>query len=419
MLIIITPMAGQHIHRRAEAQLLEALHDTRVVLVTGPRQAGKTTLVEQFVTADRRYVTLDDAATLASAKRDPAGFIRALGSAVIDEIQRAPELMLAIKIAVDTDKRPGRFLLTGSANVMALPTVGDSLAGRIALVELMPLAQAEIHGSSGEFIDRLFAGDRLDTEAPPVVGSELRQIIVQGGYPEALARGSARRRMAWLLDYVQLVIDRDARETADIEQLDQLPRLVAHLAEQAGQSVNVSNLATSLQLARQTVVRYIEALERIFLVRNLPPWLSNRVSRIVKSPKLQFFDSGLLAARLGLTELDPLFPPPATGALFETFVHGELRKLMGWSETRTTLCHFRTRDKDEVDFVLEDQRGHIVGIEVKSRATLQRRDFAGLRKLEEAAGDRFVQGLLLHDHDRITPVSDKIRGVPLSLLWSI
>jgi uncharacterized protein len=412
-------VSESYIRRRAEAQVYEALQDTRVVLVTGPRQAGKTTLVEQFITADRRYVTLDDAGTLAAAKRDPAAFVRALGSAVIDEIQRAPELMLAIKIAVDTDKSPGRFLLTGSANVMALPKVGDSLTGRIALVELMPLSQAEIHASKGEFIDRLFAGDKLTTTMPPTFGADLRSIVLQGGYPEALARPLARRRIAWLLDYIKLTVDRDARDTMDIEQLDQLPRLVAHLAEQSGQSVNISNLATSLQLARQTVGRYVEALERIFLIHTLPPWFNNRVSRIVKSPKLQFFDSGLLAARLGISDLDPLFPPPATGLLFETFVHGELRKLMGWSETRTTLCHFRTRDKDEVDFVIEDMRGRVIGIEVKSRATLQRRDFSGLRKLEEAAGDRFVGGLLLHDHDRITPVSDKIQGMPLSMLWSV
>ena len=411
-------MLDIHIHRRALGLVEEALQDTRVVLVTGPRQAGKTTLVEQFASPERPYVTLDDAATLTAARRDPTGFIRSLGRAVIDEIQRAPELLLAIKVAVDLDKSPGRFLLTGSANIMALPTIGDSLAGRIALVELMPLSQAEITGGRGEFVDRLFAGEPLNVTQPPIVGAALNDIVLTGGYPEALKRSSARRRVAWFADYLQLVIDRDARETASIEQLDRLPTLVAHLAEQAGSGVNISNLANTLQMSRQTVARYVEALERVFMIRSLPPWYSNRVSRLAKTPKLQFFDSGLLAAQLGITAIDPIKPPAIRGALFETFVHGELRKLMGWAQTHTTLCHFRTRENEEVDFVLEDRRGRIVGIEVKASATLRRGDFAGLRKLEAAAGDRFVAGLILHDHDRITPISERIRGAPLSLLWT-
>lgn len=408
-----------HISRRATALVNEALEDTRVVLVTGPRQSGKTTLVQQFSTPERTYVTLDDAPTLNAARGDPTGFIRSLGSAVIDEIQHAPELLLAIKVAVDMDKAPGRFLLTGSANVMALPTVGDSLAGRIALVELMPLAQSEIHGTGGQLIDRLFGGKRLMPVLPPVFGADLHKIVLGGGYPEALKRTTARRKAAWFSDYLRLLIDRDARDAANIEQLEQLPVLVAHLAQQAGSSVNISNLATSLKLSRQTVTRYIEALERIFLVRSLPPWHSNQISRLVKTPKVQFFDSGLLAAQLGVADFDPIYPPAAKGALFETFVHGELRKLMGWSETRTTLCHFRTRENDEVDFVLEGPRGQVVGIEVKASATLRRGDFSGLRKLEAAAGDKFVYGLLLHDHDRITPYSERIMGAPMSWLWQV
>jgi predicted AAA+ superfamily ATPase len=412
-------MNEMHINRHAYGMVAEALGDTRVVLVTGPRQSGKTTLVRQFATSERAYVTLDDQATLKAAQDDPTGFIRALGSAVIDEIQHAPELLLAIKIIVDMDNSPGRFLLTGSANVMALPRVGDSLAGRIALIELMPLSQSEIQGTGGKILDQLFEGHRPTTGLTPVVGVDLRKIILDGGYPEALKRTTARRKVAWFKDYLRLLIDRDARDVANIEQLGQLPSLLAHLAEQAGSSVNISNLATSLKLSRQTVVRYVEALERMFLVRSLQPWHSNKISRITKTPKLQFFDSGLLASQLGVADLDPLRPIPSSGALFETFVHGELRKMMGWSETRMSMYHFRTREGDEVDFVIEGPRGQIVGIEVKSSATLKRADFSGLRKLEEAAGDKFVYGLLLHDHDRITPYSERILGAPLSWLWQV
>jgi uncharacterized protein len=418
-MIINSRMRDSHINRHASGMVAEALEDTRVVLVTGPRQSGKTTLVRQFATSERAYVTLDDKATLKAARDDPTGFVRALGSAVVDEIQHAPELMLAIKVAVDMDNSPGRFLLTGSANVMTLPRVGDSLAGRIALIELMPLSQSEIQGTGGQILDRLFEGSRPTTSLTPVIGADLRKIILDGGYPEALKRTTARRKAAWFNDYLRLVIDRDARDVANIEQLGQLPLLVAHLAEQAGSSVNISNLATSLKLSRQTVTRYVEALERMFLVRSLQPWYSNKISRIVKTPKLQFFDSGLLAAQLGVVDLDPLRPMSSAGALFETFVHGELRKFIGWSEMRMTMYHFRTREGDEVDFVIEGPRGQVVGIEVKSSATLKRADFSGLRKLEEAAGDKFVYGLLLHDHDRITPHSERILGAPLSWLWQV
>lgn len=412
-------MSETYIKRHAEVLISEALQGTPIVLVSGPRQSGKTTLVEQYVTEQRPYITLDDSGTLEAARRDPTGFIRSLGSAVIDEIQRAPELLLAIKIAVDMDKSPGRFLLTGSANVMTLPAIGDALAGRIAIVELLPLSQAELHGTTGALISHLFASGPLTFAPRPEFGAELHRLILAGGYPEPLQRESARRSAAWFDDYVRMVVDRDARESSNIEQLEQLPRLVPHLAEQAGQAVNISNLASALQLSRQTVIKYIEALERIYMVRALPPWFSDRVSRLVKTPKVQFFDSGLLAALRGVNQLDPLQPPAVTDALFETFVHAELRKLMSWSEVRTTLCHFRTREQEEVDFVIEDARGRVVGIEIKSGATLRRSDFSGLRKLEAAARERFVRGLILHDHDSITPVSEKIQAAPLSLLWTL
>jgi len=403
--------------RRAETAVATALEDTRVVLVEGPRQAGKTTLVRQFVHERRPYLSLDDPVILANAKSDPVGFIRNLEGAVIDEIQRAPELMLVIKQSVDTDTTPGRFLLTGSANVMALPMIGDSLAGRIEIVELFPFAQAELLQRSGDAIDRFFSGDPIAI-GEPVVGQDLAQLVTRGGYPEAIGRADEKRRIKWFDDYLALILDRDVRDIATIDQLEKLPLLVRLLAEQSGQLSNHSNMASALQISRATVGRYIETLERMFLIDTLPPWFSNRISRLIKTPKHHFLDSGLLAALRRFSPAPPQTDPERFGPLLESFVGSELRKLIGWSDARVTLSHFRTKEGDEVDFVLEDQQGRVVGIEVKASATLRRGDFSGLRKLEEAAGDKFARGLVLHDHDGPRPFSEKISGFPVSVLWA-
>lgn len=406
-------------HRYAEANVAEALEDTRVVLIIGPRQAGKTTLVRRFVTGDRPYLTLDDPATLNRARTDPVEFIRSLNSGVIDEIQRAPELMMVIKESVDRDTRPGRFLLTGSANIMALPTIGDSLAGRIAIVTLPPLSQAEITGSPGKMIDRIFAGEGPSLQGAPVFGDPLLEAVLKGGYPEALRRASANRRATWHQDYLSLILDRDVRDIANLEQLDKLPMLMRMLAEQAGQLVNAHALAVALELSIPTVQKYVSVLERMFLLRQVRPWFSNRLSRLIKSPKLHLLDSGLLATLRDANAAAIATDRARYGPLLESFVMSEVLKSLSWSNTRAHVSHFRTKDQDEVDLVLEDTRGRIVGIEVKAAATLRPKDFSGLRKLQDAAGDKFVQGVLLHDHDRVTPFSEKIRAAPVSLLWQM
>ena len=405
--------------RFVESQILEALDDTRVVLVVGPRQAGKTTLVRQFVTDERPYLSLDDIATCARARSDPIAFIRGLDRVVIDEIQRAPELMMAIKQSVDLDTRPGRFLLTGSANVMALPTVGDSLAGRIEIVTLLPLAQAEITAAPGRFIERVFAGEPAQLQGVPVFGDPLVQLVLRGGYPEALRRTSERRRALWHRDYLALVLDRDARDIAALEQMAKLPALMQMLGEQAGQLVNANASAVALGLSIPTVQKYITVLERLFLLQQVRPWFSNRLSRLIKSPKLHMLDSGLLATLRGATAARIAGDRTHLGPLLESFVFAEVLKSLTWSDVHAHVSHFRTKDQDEVDLVLEDARGRIVGIEVKSAATLRPKDFSGLRKLEEAAGGKFVQGIVLHDHDRVTPYSEKIRAAPVSLLWQM
>lgn len=417
MTTALPPPSSTAITRHVQGKIAIALQDTRVVLVVGPRQAGKTTLARLYATRDRPYLTLDDPATLAAARSDPTGFVRGLKQAVIDEVQRAPDLLLAIKESVDKDQTPGRFLLTGSTNLMATPLVADSLAGRLEVITLLPFAQAELAGTRGDLLDRLFDGDGLPAVLNPLVGDDLVDCVLKGGYPEALRRTSVSRRQAWLQDYVALILDRDVRDIANIDQLDRMPRLLDVLAAHAGQLVNHSSYGAALGLTTPTAQKYVGILERLFLTRQVPPWSSNAVSRLTKTPKLHFLDTGLLAALRDVTAVQLQKDRTAYGPLLENFVVSEVLKLTTWSEKRLRISHFRTKEQDEVDLVLEDRRGRVIGIEVKASATVRAQDLRGLRKLQEAVGDKFVQGLVLHDHDRITPFDEKLHAAPVSLLW--
>lgn len=414
-----TPLLKTLIDRKARPIVETALADTRVVLIAGPRQAGKTTLARQFSGSDRPYITLDDVGSLNAARTDPIGFIRGIKRAVIDEVQRAPELMLAIKESVDRDDEPGRFLLTGSANLATIPAIADSLAGRLAVVPLLPFAQSEIRSTPGRLLDRLFAGEEPYVAEDTVVGDDLMLTVLRGGYPEVLRRTTPGRRTAWLQDYVNLILDRDVRDIASIDQLDRLPRLLDVLAEHAGQMVNHSSFGAALGLSSVTAQKYVAVLERLYLIRTLVPWSNNRLNRLVKTPKLHFLDTGLLAA-LREDEANALRDNKTRfGPLLESFVVSELLKLESWSDRRLSFSHYRTKDRDEVDVVIEDRRGRIVGIEVKTSATVKSDDFRGLRQLQDAVGERFVRGLVLHDHDRVTPFGEKLQAAPLSLLWTM
>lgn len=417
---MVTSTSPRHIiHRNIRPLVETALTDTRVVLIVGPRQAGKTTLARQFSGVDRPYITLDDAGALSAARADPVGFVRGIERAVIDEVQRAPELMLAIKESVDRDDAPGRFLLTGSANLAAVPMIADSLAGRMATISLLPFAQSEIRSTPGRLLDRLFAGEEPSVGKDAVFGDELLELVLRGGYPEALRRATPARRTAWLEDYAAQILDRDVRDIANIDQLDRLPRLLDVLAEHAGQLVNHSSFGAALGLSSVTAQKYVAILERLFLVRTLAPWSSNRLSRLIKTPKLHFLDSGLLATLREDEDEKVRQDRTRFGALLESFVVSELLKLASWSERRMSFSHYRTKDQDEVDIVIEDRRGRIIGIEIKASATVRPQDFRGLRQLQEALGDRFVRGLVLHDHDRVTPFGEKLQAAPLSVLWSM
>ncbi|HEY1560724.1 MAG TPA: ATP-binding protein [Caulobacteraceae bacterium] len=403
--------------RFAENPIAEALEDTPVTLVVGPRRAGKTTLVRKMSDAGRTYITLDDRTVLDAAQADPTGFIRGLDRAVIDEIQRAPDLMLAIKKAVDEDYRPGRFLLTGSANVLTLPRVADSLVGRIETIRMLPLARAEIAGATPTFLERLFAGELLGVRQA-VVGDDLLRIALLGGFPETIVRESERRRQAWARSYLASIVSRDLRDIAEIENLTELPKFVRLLAEHSGRLVNYSKFASSIGVNYKTANRYVALLEQVFLVSTLQPWHTNLLKRIGRTPKLHFLDSGLLAAARGLSFERVNADRGLLGPLLETFVYSEVLKLMTASNLRLTPFHFRDQQMHEVDIVLERDDGLIAGIEIKASATVRSADFAGLRTLAEACGDRFAFGAVLYDSPDLVPFGDRLAAAPLSSLWA-
>lgn len=402
--------------RFVEHRVEEALSDTPVVLITGPRRAGKTTLVRKMGEAGRTYITLDDQTALEAARADPSGFIRGLDRAIIDEIQRAPDLLLAIKKTVDEDYRPGRFLLTGSANVLTLPRVADSLAGRMETLRMLPLSRAEIRNVAPTFLERVFAGT-LEGDKQAVVGDDLVQLALMGGFPEAIARESERRRQDWGRAYLTSVLTRDLRDIAEIEKLTELPKFVRLLAEHSGQLVNYSQFGSSINVSYKTGQRYVALLEQVFLVATLQPWYTNALKRIAKTPKLHFLDSGLLATARGLSFERVKANREVFGALLETFVFSEVLKLMTASDLRLTPYHFRDQQMREVDIVLERDDGMIVGIEIKASATVKANDFGGLRTLAEACKDRFAYGVVLYDSTDHVPFGDKLVAAPLSCLW--
>lgn len=402
--------------RLIEPRIAEALRDTPVVLIAGPRQAGKTTLARQIAQQEMRYLTLDDELLLLSAREDPVGMIRSLDRAVIDEIQRAPQLLLAIKKSVDEDRRPGRFLLTGSANLMMLPTVADSLAGRMEMLLLLPLSQSEIERCSSNWIDGIFSGHILQS-GTSALGQDLIERVLRGGYPEAVARPTAKRRAAWSRQYIDAIVQRDVRDVAGIGKLDQLQRFLRALAQTAGQMCNYTQLGGQVGLDGKTASRYIGVFEQMYLLKRVDAWARNRINRAVKTPKLQFIDSGLLAALMNLDSEEVQHDRSRFGSVLETFVFGELLKHASTADGDYRLMYYRDADKIEVDMVIENAAGQLVGVEVKAAATIKKSDLSGLKKLANLAGESFRMGVLLYDGTEAMPLGDNFWAVPLSSLW--
>lgn len=414
-------MDAKLLPRSVDASLRESLADTPVVCLLGPRQCGKSTLVRSL--APRYgYVTFDDADALALARSDPNGFMAALPDPVIlDEIQRVPELLRAIKLSVDRDRRPGRFLLTGSANLLLLPKLGDSLAGRMSVLELQPLTAAEQARRPGGFLAAWLAGKLKPSLAPsstPPDAAALATRVMAGGFPEPLQRTLARARN-WHRDYVRALLERDVQDVARIKEPRDLSRLLTLLALRTGELLNVSTLANELDLRRETVENYLVACERLYLVRRLQPWHQHESKRLIKTPKIHFIDSGLAATLADLAPEDWTTRRDRCGHLLESFVLQQLIAQAGWTDPDLRFWHYRDKDLVEVDVVLTHGK-QTWGVEVKASATPSQADAAGLRRLAAQCGNNFGGGVLFHAGAHTITLGDpRLLAVPLGKLWEM
>lgn len=409
--------------RKITNRLLNALADTPVVVLQGARQTGKSTLVQAVGERDHPalYLTMDNITTLVAARQDPVGFLSGLQgqNVVLDEIQRVPELALPLKADVDRVRQAGRFLLTGSANALVLPRLADALVGRMEMITLWPLAQCEIEGSDSNLIEQLFAPTPLPIKQFASSRQDVLQRALGGGYPEAVSRATEARRTDWFDAYLTTLLQRDVRDLAQIQGLSDLPLLLSLLAARATATLNATDLARAAQIPLTTLNRYLTLLEATFLLQLIPAWSSNLSSRLVKAPKILLNDTGVLAALTGITLVQIDATPTNAGMVIENFVGTELVKLISWSQARPQLFHFRTHDRKEVDFLLQNRAGAVVGVEVKAASAVQADDFKGLRALAQELGNQFIRGIVLYTGDTLLPFGEQLYAVPIAALWHI
>jgi predicted AAA+ superfamily ATPase len=408
------------IERQIRPRVAGALRDTRVVMVMGARQVGKSTLCEAIAEGEHpaETVSMDERGTRQTAQADPAGFLAGFdGPVFIDEVQRAPDLILAIKQVVDRDQQPGQFLLSGSANILASRKVQEALTGRIELLRLWPFAQAELEGGAGNLIDALFDG-RVPRVSKAAVGhAAFARRVAEGGYPEAQARDPSRRDR-WFSSYLTTTFERDVQAIADLQKAHEMRRLLSVLATRSGNLLRYASIADALEINQKTVKSYVGVLEAIFLVQTLPAWRPSFLSRVVHAPKVYITDSGLLAHLLGADEQRIASDDRVTGLALETFVAMEVMKHSSWSEVDPRIYHFRDAWGGEVDLVLEDRSGRVVAIETKAKATLSRSDATVLAKLRDSLGEQFIAGLVIHSGEQTHPLGERLWAVPISGLWA-
>jgi uncharacterized protein len=414
---------GTYLARHAERSIVEALADTRVVIVNGARQSGKSTLVHHLMrnVAQAEERTLDSKTDLAAARLDPDAFVRTSGTLVIDEIQRAPELVTSIKAVVDRDNRPGQFVLTGSARLLGQQMLPDSLVGRSETIELWPLSQAEIAGTGDDRdtspIDQLFSGDLENMHAGNTGRSEYFDQLARGGYPEAIRRDE-RRRSRFFDSYINDLLDRDISQLNEIGRRDTLGRLLTLTAGTAGQLIVPARLSNDLRIDAKTIERYLRLFEEVFLIKRIPAWSNSMTARATQTRKLLVVDSGLAAHLCGRSAARLAKGDAATGPLLENFVLTELARLLPYAQLSASLFHFRTKDGIEVDGVLESRDGSIVGVEVKASESVRAEDLAGLRYLRDRASNAFVAGVVFYAGRVIRSLGDRCWAVPIDALWN-
>lgn len=396
----------------------ETMASARVVALLGPRQAGKSTLVRMLAAErlDADYLSLDDEPVRSLASADPAGFIAARERpTVIDEVQRAPELLLAIKSRVDRDPARGQFLLTGSANLRRIPTVSDALPGRVDYLSLWPFTQGEIAGRREDFLTRVFEGDVPMIVEAPVGRHRYAERLLAGGFPEALTR-PASMRASFFSSYVDSIVERDVGDASRVNDPAAVGVLLRLLAARSGSLARYDALARDVGVDGKTVKHHIDVLERLFLVRVRRAWHVNLGKRQVKAPKLYVSDTGLLSALVGADMHRVLDEDGFAGALFETFVATELERQASWLGQPLSFWHYREGDR-EVDVIVERPSGEILGIEVKAGATVRAQDFAGLSHLRTRLGSRMVAGVILYAGAHTLPFGESLWAVPLQAMW--
>ena len=409
-------------NRFVSKSISDALKDTPVILIMGARQTGKSTLCGQLMEEgvfNGQLVTMDDPATLTAGSADPLGFLQGLDKhVIIDEAQRAPELFLNIKKIIDEDRKGRRIILTGSSDVMRLPKVADSLAGRMEIHHLWPLSQSEIRGKPSNFLKTLVS---KDTPFPNknINWKQIIQIIKTGGYPEVVRRETESRREKWFESYMVAILQKDIRELTNIEGLTQIPNVLHLIATRVGSTINLSDIARLSGIKNTTLQRYMALLEQVFLILKIPAWTPNSEGQFVKSPKIILNDTGLLCHLRG--EGDSLFENRTTaGGFLENFVVMEIIKQLSWSEEILKTYHFSIHKGAEVDLVLENRKKQLYGIEIKSTSIIRENDFKGLKRLAEIAGERFQKGVVLYTGDQVLGGfgGDNLHAVPVSALWS-
>lgn len=415
-------MTTSAIPRNARVLAEEILSDTPVLTVSGARQVGKSTLVSQLLqNRSHRLLNLDNAATLQAAQTDPDGFVRQFpeGVVAIDEIQRVPALLRAIKAALDEDRRPGRFIVTGSSNLMNLKGAEESLAGRAETLRLRGFSRGERKGITEDFAANAW------NPHPQLPASEFERIdylrmITESSFPE-IAEATPRRRDRWVQAYVERILTKDATDLYGIQYPDRLRVLLGKIASQGASEFVAAHIGRELTIPERSVPGYLDALKNVFLIDVLPAWGTNLTRRVISKPKVFLQDPATAASLVGVdaASLEMQISSSFTGGLLESFVATELLKQQEWSAIPFKLFHFRDSTGKEVDLVMESRNREVVGVEVKAAVSLQGKDFSGLRHLQKLAGERFRCGILLYAGKESLPMGPGLWAMPISALWSV